>query len=73
MVDYTTLEKLGYSDKDHLTFIESHEISHKILKHKSVQRKTETEADYFNMVKNSDSADTLSPFSIVSINSLLIF
>ena len=50
MVDYTTLEKLGYSDKDHLTFIESHEISHKILKHTSVQRKTETEADYLGIL-----------------------
>lgn len=50
MVDYTTLKKLGYSDEDHLTFIESHEISHKILKHTSVQRKTETEADYLGIL-----------------------
>ena len=50
IVDFTTLKKLGYADKDHLTFIESHEISHKILNHKSVQRRTETEADYLGIL-----------------------
>lgn len=50
IIDLTTLKKLGYADKDHLIFIESHEISHKILNHKSVQRKTETEADYLGIL-----------------------
>lgn len=50
IVDYTTLKRLGYGSKEHLIFIESHEISHKILNHKSVKQETETEADYLGIL-----------------------
>ena len=50
-VDIPSLKRDGWLKKEYLQFIESHEISHKILKHKDGKRSAvqEAEADYLGV------------------------
>jgi hypothetical protein len=45
-IDIDNLKKQGWSSKDHILFIEAHEIAHYILKHTKSSAHIEAEADY---------------------------
>jgi len=50
VMDWTTIQKEGYSDDAHVIFIESHELGHSILGHNVTKKEFEAEADYIGVL-----------------------
>lgn len=52
--DMPTIRKYKYDDKDHLTFIEAHEIAHTVLNHTQTSKQIEAEADFLAVLLCKD-------------------
>jgi hypothetical protein len=52
--DVPELKKSGYYTKEHLTFIEAHEVAHSVLRHTKTSKYTEAEADFLAVLLCDD-------------------